>query len=291
MLRPDRRIWQEWRWDMFGWKRKRIGKIEAKEGASLIIVICVSAFLAAFALAMVYTAGLLLSNASRRLERERCYQLAKSFSQTLDGELFRYTSLDGADPDSFYRFACRFLEYDGYMDYNPSYPETAYHYKAESPAGAQDYGEIEIILYKESDLGGDGLTGIIEYNWDQDQTLAKDPMEEITGQLISRYTFTVEVIVERDGMRYSYSTVYDPSVTYREDAVVCRNPEGARISWDKTTQKWMTDSTTEYRPAGGTALITYEIQPGLEKLDTCTFKKSIREIGDPDESGAEGGGP
>lgn len=276
---------------MFRWKRKRIRNIEARKGASLVMVICVSAFLAAFALAMVYTAGLLLSNANQRLEQERCYQLAKSFSQTLSGELSRYTSLEEADPNSFYRFACRFLENEGYMEYNPNYPETVYHYKAESPAGAQDYGEIEIILYKESDLGGDGLTGIIEYNWDQDQTQAKDPMEEITGQLISRHTFTVEVIVERDGMRYGYSTVYDPLVTYREDAVVCRNPEGVRISWDKLNQKWMTDSTNEYRHPDGTALITYEIQPGLDNLDTCAFRKTIREIGDPDESGMEGVGP
>ena len=44
---------------------------ESKKGSTLVIVVCVSAFLMAFALAMLYTAGLLLSRANRRLEQER----------------------------------------------------------------------------------------------------------------------------------------------------------------------------------------------------------------------------
>ena len=45
--------------------------IKAREGSSLAIVICVSAFLMAFALAMLYAAGLSVSRANRRLEQER----------------------------------------------------------------------------------------------------------------------------------------------------------------------------------------------------------------------------
>ena len=42
-------------------------RAESKKGSTLVIVVCVSAFLMAFALAMLYTAGLLLSRANRRL--------------------------------------------------------------------------------------------------------------------------------------------------------------------------------------------------------------------------------
>ena len=52
-------------------------RVESKKGSTLVIVVCVSAFLMAFALAMLYTSGLLLSRANRRLEQERSYQLAQ----------------------------------------------------------------------------------------------------------------------------------------------------------------------------------------------------------------------
>ena len=64
--------------------RKKTGD---KNGSTLVIVVCVSALLMAFALAMFYTAGLLLARANRRLEQERSYQLAQSFAKVLEEEL------------------------------------------------------------------------------------------------------------------------------------------------------------------------------------------------------------
>ena len=78
--------------------------VKAKEGASLVMVICIGAFLMAFALSMIYTAGLLLSRSNRRLEQERSYQLARSFSQILDLELKKYNALGDAPEKSFYRW-------------------------------------------------------------------------------------------------------------------------------------------------------------------------------------------
>ena len=49
-------------------------------GASLAYVACISALLVAFALAMTYTAGMMLSGANKRIAEERCYQLAKSYA-------------------------------------------------------------------------------------------------------------------------------------------------------------------------------------------------------------------
>ena len=65
----------------------RENRVKAKNGSTLVIVVCVSALLMAFALAMLYTAGLLLSRANRRLEQERSYLLAQSFAQVLEQEL------------------------------------------------------------------------------------------------------------------------------------------------------------------------------------------------------------
>ena len=58
--------------------RKKTGD---KNGSTLVIVVCISALLMAFALAMLYTAGLLLARANRRLEQDRSYQLAQSFAK------------------------------------------------------------------------------------------------------------------------------------------------------------------------------------------------------------------
>ena len=102
---------------MFRRKLKNIRiKTESRAGSSLIMVVCVSAFLVAFALAMVYTGSMLMARANRRLEQERCYQLASSFAKVLDGELERYggRDLEALKSDttynnSFYRFAFQFL--------------------------------------------------------------------------------------------------------------------------------------------------------------------------------------
>ena len=94
-----------------------------KNGSTLVVVVCVSAFLMAFALAMLYTAGLLLSRANRRLEQERSYQLAQSFAQVLDQELKAdYDKPENAPEKSFYRYVYNFLE-GRYGEYDPDHPD------------------------------------------------------------------------------------------------------------------------------------------------------------------------
>ena len=50
------------------------------------IVVCVMYFFA-FAAAILYTAGMLTAQSNQRLKEERCYQLAKSYSDVLKNEL------------------------------------------------------------------------------------------------------------------------------------------------------------------------------------------------------------
>lgn len=273
---------------MFHQKRPQFIKKESKKGTSLVIVVCVSAFLVAFALAMVYTAGLMLSQANRRLRQERCYQLAKSFSKTLEGELTRYSSpqdAQAAGEDNFYLFACRFLEMKSYADYNPDYPEnTIYHYSTGKNSEGDKYEEISIALYKEND-------------WDGRQTFQYSPSsgdpgypETVAGK-IARYTFTVEVTARVDNVSYSYSTVYNQSAAYNLDALVFyRN--GSRIFWDNAVG-WKDNMGTTL-PIPENDPIDYEIRPftaatDFDLVEGYTFTKTIKENGDTETAEGEDG--
>ena len=72
-----------------GWQQLRQQK---KNGISMAVVLCVSAFFVAFAAAILYTAGMLTAQSNLRLKQERCSQLAKSAADVLDQELQKYTN-------------------------------------------------------------------------------------------------------------------------------------------------------------------------------------------------------
>lgn len=269
-----------------GWMRK----IKSRTGSSLIMVVCVSAFLVAFALAMVYTGSMLMARANRRLEQERCYQLASSFAQVLDGELARYSGQELKEPpltdadydNSFYRFACKLLEDPLYQEYSPEHPElTTYYYRlGKDDAGAgEDYGKITIILYKESDQETDVLEGSFLYNPGSGSGGDDaDPIDKVMENF-SRFTFHVDVVAELDGMTYSYGTSYDTQVKYMDDAVEF-TANNTRIRWDDTEKKWLDSNGNEYDVPDGT-LINYKINPELDKLRSCIFKKTISEGENP----------
>lgn len=275
-------------------KKRRTGKMESRTGSSLIMVVCVSAFLVAFALAMVYTGSMLMARANRRLEQERCYQLASSFAQVLDGELARYsgqnltTLSDTNYNNSFYRFSCKFLEDSRYQEYNPERPElTTFYYRHNTDAGDDKYGKVTIILYKENDQDTDVMAGTLDpaapgAGGAGDEA---NPIKKIMEN-ISRFTLHVEVVAELDGMTYSYSTSYDTQVEYVKEAVVFTVGDD-RIFWDEEENKWLDQTNTEYVVQPG-AVINYEITPSFEKLSKCTFTKTILE-GENTENGGGGG--
>lgn len=265
---------------------------DTKQGASLVIVICVSAFLAAFALALVYTAGMLLFRANQRLRQERCLQQARSFAQVLEEELTRYTTpvrtgtpageTPPAKDKSFYEFACKFLE-GVYGEYNPDHPEeTTYYYSVSTSSAGPEYGEIQVILYKEE--GQDEMAGEILFDMSKGTTnTGQDPMDYLKGQQISRYVLTVEVVATLDGVTCHYSTSYQQKASYREDAILCRAPDDRIIIWNKTggTGEWKYTDGTSYGGGGAeTVQIRYEIQEGFNNLTKCEFAKTIEEVGD-----------
>lgn len=203
-------------------------KKNQSRGLSLPFVACAGAFLLAFALVLVYTAGLMLSNANHKLSEERCYQLAKSFSEVVGEELEKQEQ-----PGSFCEFANKFLNNPAYNEYQPDRPETEYHYSLQIPAD-ENYGDIDLRLRKElneGDLGG--LEGEIDPPTTDEQNYT-ERIEVLKQTKFQRYIFTVEIIARQEGLTYNYATEY-----YREDQypVIFRYNEQV-IVWDTDNNAW-----------------------------------------------------
>ena len=255
-------------------------KNRARKGSSLVIVVCVSAFLMAFALAIVYSSGLLLSRANRRLEQERCYRLAQSFAGTLDDELKKYSNPkialvdpQSAPENSFYRYEYQFLEGE-YGEFDPDHPdETIFHYTAASPDSVDTgkYGEIRVALYKEADQNqDDAMSG---------ELVEGAGVDDIMNAGIIRYIFTVEVTADLDGVSYSYSTEYRQMATY--DVRFTHN--GTNIFWKDN--QWHTNHQdgSEYSVDWNLGNIQYEYQSDSNNITRCVFENAYEEGGAHEE--------
>jgi len=214
--------------------RRRFERLKQnkKQGLSLAFVACACAFLLAFALVLVYTAGILLSNANRKLEEERCYQLAKSFAEVAGGELEKPES-------TFCSFANQFLDDPAYNEYHSDHPETVYHYTLQE-AEDEKYGGIELRLRKEineDDLAG--LEGSIEPPAADSGTNYTERIKTLKNTKFQRYLFWVEVIARQGDFMYNYTTEY-----YREDQYPVVFRYGDRIIvWDDVQNTWKYDNT------------------------------------------------
>lgn len=80
-----------------------------RRGVSLVIAMCASAVIFGLALGVTRSGYLLLDRAGRKVERERCCQLAQSFAEVLEDKL-RQGSMETADEGDFYTFVNRALE-------------------------------------------------------------------------------------------------------------------------------------------------------------------------------------
>lgn len=249
-------------------KETRSGNAGAKQGASLVIVICIAALLMSFALSMLYTASLLLSRANRRLEQESSYMLAQSFAQVIDQELTGKDYKNPNDPEvppvSFYKYACEFLN-GRYGEYDPDHPdETICHYTGASAGAADQYGSVKVRIFKEANQEQDDEmsgTQILSESYNQD-------ILNILSNKIHRFDFTVEVIAEKNGVSYSYDTEYRQMVTYD---VAFSNAEGAPIVCERET------GNLYYNSIGGTPVdadteIHYQYLP--ENIFECKFEKA-----------------
>ena len=205
----------------------------SRQGVSLVIVLCVSAFFVAFAAAILYTAGLLTSQSTGRLKEERSYLLAQSFAEALDKEL--------SDPDaSFFEFVNRFLDGNQYAEDTPYsfIPEGTdlENLYAGSAKSLEGYGNLRVTLTKEINesessvsLGGTiPATGAGNYG----TTIA-----ELERMTVRRYLVIVDVTSYYDDITYTYSTEYT-----REQKYALNFWQGEqKLVWEE--QKWHKDTS------------------------------------------------
>ncbi len=243
-----------------GWAALRNNK---RSGVSLIIALCAVALLLGLSLSLVYSASLPMARANKKIERERAYQLAKSFAEVLDYELETYELEDASPSDSFYRYANKLLE-GVYGEYDPDHPElTTYYYT--SAEGDDNYGKMTVKLRKESTQGEeDTITGGVfplEASGSRTQEIEKDSF--------IRYLFYVDVTatIEQknvndpiDGESCTYSTEYfrkdsfEPVYYWREENVAGRQ----RVYWNGGA--WYVDSSYHTLKEPGTTEKESEVE-------------------------------
>lgn len=232
-----------------GWQQL---KANAKNGISMAVVLCVSAFFIAFAAAILYTAGLVTAQSNQRLKEERCYQLAKSYAGVLTDELKKYdtkydTQGNVTGSGTFYAFANKFLDDEKYLEYNSDYKDsTQYHFVvnasdlsdlSKGTLSDKNYGNLSVTLKKEQNTDEDmdpitkgGNINVTDSN-SGDYTNTIQLLENTT---VRQYILTVEVTAYYEDESYTYTTEY----TRAERYPVSFTCEGQTIVWDSSSRSW-----------------------------------------------------
>lgn len=258
-------------------------RIEPDSGISLAIVICISALFMAFALAMVYAAGLLLANANARDTEERCYQLAKSYASVVDAELTDASNTSPSVGTEFYLFANRFLKENRYQIYDPANPEnTTYSYVGGMEGISDAYGKITIRLRKENneEESSDELSGtLLKTSENGNYT---EIVNEVKTKTFSFYIFTVDIVAEADGLSYNYSTEY-----YRQDQYPVEfYYDGSKVVWNESDNLWHKDTeageAVTIRPEEDLPLTYRYITTGDNSPLACTYINIYKEGGIPE---------
>ena len=260
-----------------GWQQLRQNK---KNGISMVVVICVSAFFVAFAAAILYTAGLLTAQSNLRLKEERCNQLATSAAKVLNEELVKYDnrSNDATQDNTFYAFANKFLDNSQYLDYSEDYPDSSkYNFlvsdtnldnlaeAASLPAG---YGNIRITLSKEKNSAEDLdsiKTGKIDVA--STGTNYQTEIDRIRNITVREYNLIVEVTASYDDATYTCTTEYSREEKYD----VKFSHKGTDIVWDG--ENWHKNNTSgEIYTPDDSECIVYEF---LTQTPTyCVFREN-----------------
>ena len=269
-----------------GWKQLKTNK---KNGISMALVICVAAFFTAFSAAILYTTGLLTAQSTQRLKEERCYQLAKSFSEALAQELVKYEQKDDSNAaNTIYAYANKFLDGEQYLEYDAKQPDvTSYRYVIdradlenlnESNILPEGYGNITVTLAKEQNgdeninnlHGGEIAITNGEANYD---TI----INEIKNTTVRQYLMTLKVTAYYDDVTYTYSTEF-----VREEKYGIRfTHNGTTIVWDNNN--WRRDNTGGeiYTPSGSPILYEYQ----KNNTTSCKFiENTYKEEGDAGKS-------
>lgn len=187
-----------------------------EKGVSLIVALCAVAVLLGLSLSLVYSASLPMARANRKIDRERCYQLAQSFATVLDGELRAYTTENErlgttanpyGDGNTFYHYVNTVLESDAYNEFEKNDPlGTTFYLTTQADTDTEGYGHEVIGLRKEvtKDVVTDG-----SFSYDDSAT----ETEKAEHATFIQYRLTVLVQASLHNDSYTYSTEY-----YRKDS-------------------------------------------------------------------------
>lgn len=240
-----------------------------EKGVSLIVALCAVAVLLGLSLSLVYSASLPMARANRKIDRERCYQLAQSFANVLDGELRAYTTENASlsqesgycgDADAFYHYANNVLENTDYAEFDQDDPLHTTFYLT-TKEDTEGYGHEVIGLRKEVE--------------NEQPTEGKFPYEEsatktteVEHATFLQYRLTVLVQASLHNDSYTYSTEYDrrdsfaPIYTWKGEG----EDKDIQVFWDGS--HW-------YKDASHTALKVPEVTPnkdGTETTETVTIR-------------------
>ena len=215
-----------------------------EKGVSLIVALCAVAVLLGLSLSLVYSASLPMARANRKIDRERCYQLAQSFANVLDGELRAYTTQnskfeDTNNPcsggDTFYAYANNVLENTDYAEFDQDDPLHTTFYLT-TKEDTEGYGHEVIGLRKEveNEQPTEG-----EFPYEESATRTT----EVEHATFLQYRLTVLVQASLHNDSYTYSTEYDRKDSFAP--LYTWNGEGEdkdiRVFWDGS--HWYTDAS------------------------------------------------
>lgn len=215
-----------------------------EKGVSLIVALCAVAVLLGLSLSLVYSASLPMARANRKIDRERCYQLAQSFANVLDGELRAYTTENASlsqksgycgDTGTFYHYANNVLENTDYAEFDQDDPLHTTFYLI-TKEDAEGYGHEVIGLRKE--VENEQPT---EGNFPHKESATRTTEVEHATFLQYRLTVLVQASLHNDS--YTYSTEYDRKDSFAP--IYTWNGEGEdkdiRVFWNGS--HWYTDAS------------------------------------------------
>ena len=258
-----------------GWQQLKENR---KKGVSLAVVLCVSAFFIAFAAAILYTAGLLTSRSSERLQEERSYQLARSFSKVLGTELEAYSQKDEPDVSgTFYQFANLFLDETRYQEYSKDNPKsTSYQFVVDGTTAGnlfQDtvgggYGNLRVTLRKEPNETeislSDGEITVVSGTAANYET----QIEQLKNMTVREYILDLDVTAYVGKLFYTYSTEY----TREEKYDVTFSHNGKTIVWDDTGKQWKVgNSAGEIYDPSANASVPIKYSFNRSRTTSCQF--------------------
>lgn len=212
-----------------------------EKGVSLIVALCAVAVLLGLSLSLVYSASLPMARANRKIDRERCYQLAQSFANVLDGELRAYTTENASlsqesgycgDADAFYHYANNVLENTDYAEFDQDDPLHTTFYLT-TKEDTEGYGHEVIGLRKE--VENEQPT---EGNFPYEESATRTTEVEHATFLQYRLTVLVQASLHNDS--YTYSTEYDRRDSFQP--VYTWNNTKDRVYWNPTTKCWYTSA-------------------------------------------------